>query len=96
MRRITVILILVFLSYGAVIAGNCPALPKLTGDEVCSIQPIPYLDGRQGPGDIIGFTWYDLQANGSTGQRIIVDNLRQAHIDWMKMDSIGISTRRCE
>ncbi len=41
----------------------------------------------QSPGDIIGYTWYEFQANGSYGQRIDVDDLRQAHIVWTKMDA---------
>ena len=45
------------------------------------------LNGQQSPGDSIGTTWYDFQANGSFGQRIDVDDLRQAHIIWMLMDA---------
>ncbi|MGB3340594.1 MAG: T9SS type A sorting domain-containing protein [bacterium] len=50
---------------------------------------LPFFGGRQSPGDIIGYTWYEFQANGSFGQRIDVDDLRQAHIVWMKMDAGG-------
>jgi hypothetical protein len=65
----------------------------LRGDEMIKTRDIiPYIGSRQSPGDIIGYTWYDLQANGSYGQRIDVDDLRQAHIIWMRMD--GAQTTR--
>jgi hypothetical protein len=38
----------------------------------------------QSPGDIIDCTYCDLQAIGSYGQRIDVDDYRQAHIVWMQ------------
>jgi hypothetical protein len=63
------------------------SLPVLRGDELIKARDVvPYVSSRQSPGDIIGYTWYDFQANGSYGQRIDVDDLRQAHIIWMKMD----------
>lgn len=40
----------------------------------------------QSPGDIIGTTYYDLQASGSFGQRLRVDDSLYAHITWMKMN----------
>ncbi len=67
-------------------------LPKLRGDEKMQMTgSVPYLGGRQSPGDIIGMTWYDTQASGSYGQRIIVDDLGQPHIDWMKRDAAGVN-----
>jgi len=45
------------------------------------------LSSAQSPGDQIGITYYDLQENGSFGQRLDVDDLRQAHIIWMLMDA---------
>lgn len=67
----------------------------VVGDEYLSSSRcvIPYLDGRS-PGDQIGMTWYDFQANGGYCQRIEVDDNGQAHIDWMKMDA-GQSQRKC-
>ena len=60
------------------------ALPKLRGDEkIEQTTSVPYLGGRQSPGDQIGITWYDIQASGSYGQRIVLDDLGQAHVDWM-------------
>ncbi len=70
-------------------------LLHLRGDEQISIAvSVPYLAGRQSPGDQIGTTWYDLQADCSYGQRIMVDGYGQAHIDWMKRDASG-SNRYC-
>jgi len=43
------------------------------------------------PGDVIGTTWYDWLAYG---QRLVVDDYNQAHIDWMKMNA-GQSQRYC-
>jgi hypothetical protein len=55
---------------------------------------IPLIDNR-GPGDQIGTTAYDYQANGPFGQRLIVDDYGQAHIDWMWQDYPGQTTRYC-
>ena len=66
--------------------------PKLVGDEIIN-QPtsVPYLGGRQSPGVQIGITWYDIQASGSFGQRIVLDDLGQAHVDWMWRDAANAS-----
>jgi hypothetical protein len=61
------------------------------GTENAYSKTLPFIQGR-GPGDQIGTTWCDYQANGSYGQRIDVDDLRQAHIVWTKMDA-GQTTR---
>jgi len=71
------------------------ACPYVTGDEPITGHGIPYFGDRQSSGDSIGMTSYDYQANGSSGQRLFVDDLGQAHIDWMKMVS-GTANRRCE
>ena len=36
---------------------------KTVGDEVSYTRGVPYLGGSRGPGDIVGQTWYDYQAN---------------------------------
>jgi hypothetical protein len=87
------------LSFGTVLAKNVKTYPKLTGEEgIPCTGGVPYLGGRQSPGDQIGTTWYDIQflcgGGGSGGQRIIVDSKGQAHIDWMKMDAAA-SVRFC-
>lgn len=70
-------------------------LPKLVGDEALETNAIiPHFDMQQYWGDIIGTTYYDYQANGSFGQRIMVDKNDQAHINWMKMDG-GQVNRYC-
>jgi len=66
---------------------------NLSGNEIFLGKPIPCL-GSRSPGDQIGTTYYDYQANGSFGQRLDVDDLGQAHIDWMKMDA-GATQRFC-
>jgi hypothetical protein len=67
----------------------------IVGDEQLLVHSIvPYLGGR-GPGDQIGTTAYDYQANGPFGQRILVDDYDQAHIDWMWQDYPGQSQRYC-
>ncbi|MGB3340677.1 MAG: T9SS type A sorting domain-containing protein [bacterium] len=66
----------------------------LIGDEQMETRPgIPYLNGR-GPGDQIGTTWYDYQANGGYGQRVLVDDNDQGHFDWMWRDAANV-TRYC-
>lgn len=67
----------------------------IVGNEQLSVRSvIPYM-GSRGPGDQIGTTAYDYQANGPFGQRIVVDDYDQAHIDWMWQDYPGLSQRYC-
>jgi hypothetical protein len=58
---------------------------NLTGDE--PVGPVQYVPSTPGticsPGDTLGFTQYDYQANGSTGRRVVVDALGGLHFDWM-------------
>jgi hypothetical protein len=75
--------------------ANLEPEPKLRGDEkLQSAKIIPYFGGRQSPGDIIGTTAYDYQANGGFGQRLMVDDYENTHINWMKMDTAQ-SARYC-
>lgn len=75
--------------------ANLEPQAKLRGDEkLPSAEIIPYQGGRQSPGDIIGTTAYDFQANGCFGQRLMVDDYENTHINWMKMD-IAQSVRFC-
>jgi len=68
--------------------ANLEPLPHLRGDEQIPIcVSVPYLGGRQSPGDQIGTTWYDLQAIGSFGQRIFVDSDGTAYMFWQWMDA---------
>ena len=68
------------------IANPDPCIGIIGDEQVNTRTGISYL-GSRGPGDQIGTTWYDYQANGGYGQRILVDDNGQAHIDWMKMDA---------
>ncbi len=62
---------------------NLDPLSELRDDEVLPFsEVVPYLGGRQSPGDSIGITWYDLQSNGSYGQRLFVDASNNVHINW--------------
>lgn len=68
---------------------------NLVGDEqITTVKPIPYIGVYTGPGDSIGHTAYDYQSNGSMGTRIMVDDLDQAHIDWMWCN-YALNTRYC-
>lgn len=67
----------------------------LPGDEVLtSGYRIPYVGGRQSPGDSIGITWHEYQSSGTFGQRLMVDDYGQAHVNWMWMDSAS-TARYC-
>ena len=46
-----------------------------------------FLVWGQSPGDSIGTTAWELQINGSIGQRIMVDDYGQVHLNWTKMDT---------
>ena len=81
------------------IKTNLEYLPKLRGDEPLPAgRPIPYNGMRQylpGQDSIIGYTSYELQRCGGFGQRIMVDDLGQAHIDWMWSDYPNQTERLC-
>jgi len=36
----------------------------------------------QSPGDTVGWTYYDYQSNGSSGQRIVLDEMSGKHVFW--------------
>lgn len=89
MYRIIMVLILVAgvcFATDVKIADPEPCIGLIGNEQMETRQGIPYLDGR-GPGDQIGTTWYDYQSNGGYGQRVLLDDNDQAHIDWMKMDA---------
>jgi len=78
------------------VIANYEPLPVHRGDEPIEFtNPIPYLGGRQCPGDSIGTTWYDKQENCGHGQRIKVDILNQAHINWIRMPDSLQNERFC-
>ena len=86
------ILILTRIIYAAPAKTNIQPLPVLRCDESIKTRDIiPYLGSRQSPGDQIGITWYELQTDGSYGQRIDVDDLGQAHVIWMFMDAAVVN-----
>ena len=70
-------------------------LPVYIGDEHIPSRVIPYLGGRQSPGDSIGMTVYDMQVNNNSRNRIMVDDNDQAHIDWMRVPDTSWSIRLC-
>ncbi len=88
-RWMLVVALMATMGFGFVTSGQIYC-EKVTGDEPFSAgRPIPYNGVRQyllGADSIIGFTSYEYQANGGFGQRIRVDDLDQAHIDWMWSD----------
>ncbi len=61
-------------------------LPVMIGNE-----PLPDVSGNpsqpgvitDSPGEIVGWTQYDYQTNGSTGRRIVLDSQGGAHFAWM-------------
>ena len=81
----------VSLMCGVLFAGALPAKAKLkpckkhTGDEVMITRCHPYLGGSRSPGDSIGMTALDWQANGGCEKRIYLDDSFQVHVDWMKV-----------
>ena len=94
-RLIIVVLLVVSLGF-AITPQKADPEPcaNIIGDIKLHSRPIPCFGESRSPGDQIGITWYDYQANGSFGQRIDVDDNGQAHIDWMKMDA-GQTQRFC-
>ena len=73
------------------IAGNLKgpmqAEVLIRGDEPIPNVTTPPVSGgliTNSPGDTVGFTEYDYQCNGSTGNRVVADNVGGAHFAWMK------------
>jgi hypothetical protein len=67
----------------------------IIGDELLLVnETIPYTGSSRSPGDLIGYTWYDYQANGSFGQRMAIDNSLTAPFIWFYMDALG-TIRSC-
>ncbi len=89
-RIVLIVILLGMQGFAYRLADYSPCVRNI-GTEHAYTKALPFIQGR-GPGDQIGITWYDLQAPGSYGQRIDVDDLRQAHIVWTKMDA-GQTTR---
>jgi len=99
MYRVTLCIIILCAMHGAFATNarlaDTEPCAAIRGDELAVYKnPVPYLGGR-GPGDTIGTTAYDFQANGSFGARIMVDDYGQAHIDWMWQDYPGQNQPYC-
>jgi hypothetical protein len=92
-RVVLIVILLGMQGFAYRLADYNPCVRSI-GTENAYSKALPFIQGR-GPGDQIGTTCYDYQANGSFGQRIDVDDLRQAHIDWMWQDYPGQTTRYC-
>ena len=93
---IIVVAMVATMGYGFVIPGNVEC-QDVVGDEKLSDYCIPYLgDGRYllYEDSVIGMTSYDYQANANCGQRLKVDDLDQAHINWT-WANFGVTQRYC-
>ncbi len=53
------------------------------GDEFAPGEFSHYSGNRQSPGVIVGYTYYDYQRSGGQGQRVVVDDTHQIHVNWM-------------
>jgi hypothetical protein len=65
----------------------------LKGDE--PLPSVPYAPIRyhltaSSPGDTVGWTQYDYQSNGSSGNRVALDNAGGVHFDWMNAPTLGV------
>jgi hypothetical protein len=95
-KRITILLVAVLLMafVSGAFAGDLAkfkVMPKkqklIRGDEPLPDAPFyPSYPGllTASPGDTVGYTQYDYQTNGSTGNRIVVDHTSNIHVSWMK------------
>lgn len=65
-------------------------LREATGDEYIDLShAVPYNPGltTDSPGDIVGYTFYDYQTNGSSGNRVWVAADGSKYFAWMKLFS---------
>ncbi len=85
------VLALVAVFTASSIAGNLKGPMQvevlIRGDEpIPNVTSYPVPGGliTNSPGDTVGFTEYDYQCNGSTGNRVVADNAGGVHFAWMK------------
>lgn len=93
MRQTLLIVFLAFIAC-AILAEAKPSktmpmtmLKKITGNEpLPESQTIPYNPGTitDSPGTIVGYTYYDYQTNGSTGNRVALCNDNSVYFCWTK------------
>ncbi|MCP4582328.1 MAG: T9SS type A sorting domain-containing protein [candidate division Zixibacteria bacterium] len=95
-RKIIVLaLISLFLIAGSAFAELSKMAPRVehkqtTGNEELPLaNAIPYTPGvaTESPGDIIGYTYYDYQTNGSSGNRVCIVDDGTKYFDWMNLFS---------
>jgi hypothetical protein len=94
MSRHYLLLVLLALTLGALpsLAVNYSVPIKqnqLAGDEplpLATYYPTQPGTIAQSPGDTAGWTQYDYQTNGSTGNRVVIDSLGYPHCSWMYSD----------
>src|SRR5512143_760280 len=65
---------------------------RLIGGNETVFNTAPYIPGLPGlatssPGDTVGFTQYDFQSNGSTGNRIVLDSQGGIQVAWMNSNN---------
>lgn len=76
---------------GMLLAGDLPAKAKLTpctkstSDEIMLTHGHPHLGGSRSPGDSVGMTGLEYQANGGCEKRVYIDDSLHTHILWMKV-----------
>jgi len=82
-KWVVMVMLLVTMGFAVVIPQH-EAQVKMTGEEPVgpAMDALPR-GGRQSPGEQVGVTTYDYQANGCMGQRIAVDDTGQIHVNWM-------------
>ena len=94
-KIIVLAIISAFLMTGSVFAELSKTAPRvelnrLTGHEVLPIvDAIPYNPGvaTESPGEIVGYTYYDYQTNGSCGNRVAIASDGTKYFDWMNLFS---------
>jgi hypothetical protein len=85
-KCIVVVLMLAAAAFAATPAkANLTPAYRSTGDELILTHGHPYLGGSRSPGDSIGMTALEYQANGGCEKRIYVDDSFQVHVLWMKV-----------
>ncbi len=61
---------------------------RIVGNETIPLDnAIPYNPGlaTESPGEIVGYTFYDYQTNGSSGNRVAIASDGTKYFDWMKL-----------
>jgi hypothetical protein len=94
-RIFTLAILATFILVGVSAAELSKTAPMVNYKQLTGEEPLPQTDvipydpgtASDSPGDIVGYTYYDYQTNGSSGNRVAVCPDNSKYFDWMRLFS---------